>query len=128
MNGLHLAQNVFALSWNLAMIERKLFLEMGGFAENSFTGLFADCDLCFRLQNNDLEILYTPFVSGRLLQSEEEQILFVSGATESERKLFQQKWQEKLRAGDPYYNRNVLEQGGVKEDDFLVWYLGEPSV
>ncbi len=128
MNGLHLAQNVFALSWNLAMIERQLFLEMGGFADDLFSELFADCDLCFRLQSNGLENLYTPFVSGRLLQSEEKQISFMSGATESVKKLFQKKWQEKLQTGDPYYNRNVLEQGGVKEDDFLVWYLGELSV
>ena len=125
MVGRQWAQNVFGLSWNLAMINREYFLELGGFDEKSFGNLFADSDLCFRIQEQGKEILYTPFAHGRYLKAEEQQPGFDQDAIKSEKLRFQKQWQEKLSAGDPYYNLSVLERNGVKEKEFLAWYLGE---
>jgi GT2 family glycosyltransferase len=123
--GLQWAQNVFALSWNFAMIKREYFLELGGFDEKYFGNLFADSDLCFRIQEQGKEILYTPFALGHYLKAEEQQPGFDQDAINSEKRLFQKHWQEKLGAGDPYYNLNVLDRNGVKEKEFLTWYLGQ---
>ena len=125
MVGRQWAQNVFALSWNLAMIKREYFLELGGFDEKSFGNLFADSDLCFRIQEQGKEIIYTPFTHGRYLIAEEQQPGFDQDAIHSEKLRFQKQWQEILDEGDPYYNFNVLERNGVKEREFRAWYLGE---
>lgn len=125
MNGLQLAQNVFAVSWNLLMINRTLFLEMNGFDEDRLGNLFADSDLCFRLQESGRNIVYTPFVSGRYLSRESEQNFHLYESAKAEKTIFQKQWREKLRVGDPFYNYNVLEQGGIDSKQFLAWYLGE---
>ena len=127
MNGLQWPQNVFAVSWNLAMVEKKYFLEMGGFNDESFGYLFADSDLCFRMQEQGREIFYTPFALGQYLIPEEEQFSSQLEQTGLEKKLFQNRWQDKLSLGDPYYNLNVLKRKNVTETDFLNWYVGEQA-
>ncbi len=125
MVGRQWAQNVFSLSWNLAMIKREYFLELGGFDEKSFGNLFADSDLCFRIREEGKEILYTPFALGRYLEAEEQQSGFDQDALTSEKLRFQKQWRKLLTRGDPYYNLNLLEQNGVEGKKFLTWYRGE---
>ncbi len=123
--GLQWAQTVFSLSWNLAMIKREYFLELGGFDEKSFGNLFADSDLCFRIREQGKKILYTPFALGRYLEAEEQQSGFDQDALTSEKLRFQKQWRKLLTRGDPYYNLNLLEQNGVEGKKFLTWYRGE---
>lgn len=125
MNGLQWPQNVFAVSWDLAMVEKEYFFECGGFDEETFGYLFADSDLCFRMQEKGREIIYTPFTFGEYLIDEEKQFRSQTEAIGIEKKLFQNRWQEKLNSGDPYYNLNVLKRKNMSETDFLHWYVGE---
>lgn len=125
MNGLQCVQNVLSLSWDLAMVKRECFLDNNGFAEESLGQLFADSDLCLRLRASGYENVYTPFVSGQWLMSEEKQISISSLLTRAEKTFFQKKWQKVLRDGDPYYNYGVFEQSGICQDDFLKWYAGD---
>lgn len=127
MNGLQSVQNVLALSWDLAMVERKCFLDCDGFAEESLGHLFADSDLCLRMREKGYENVYTPFALGQWLRSEEKQPGLSGSSKRHEKTFFQEKWQEVLRSGDPYYNFGVLDQHGIDQGEFLKWYAGETS-
>lgn len=125
MNGLQCPQNVFTLSWNLAMIAKARFEEIGGFDDESFSCLFADSDFCLRMRAKGYENVYTPFALGQWLMPEEEEYNFSEKIVGQERRIFQKHWQDELRSGDPYYNRCVLSRDGVEESAFLKWYTGE---
>lgn len=125
MNGLQTVQDVLALSWDLAMVERKVFLECEGFDEKSLGHLFADSDLCLRLRQRGYENIYTPHALGQWLVPEERQTLSVQSDTlHAERNCFQRRWQNILSTGDPYYNLGLLDQNGIVRTAFLEWYAG----
>jgi glycosyltransferase involved in cell wall biosynthesis len=127
MNGLQCVQNVIALSWDLAMVERNSFLELDGFNENSLGNIFADSDLCLRMRERGYQNIYSPFAFGQWLKPEENLPLPAKSITAAERLYFQKKWWEVLRKGDPYYNYGVLSRKGIDKDQFQEWYSGLPS-
>ncbi len=125
MNGLQCVQNVLALSWDLAMVERKSFIDCDGFDEDSLGHLLADTDFCFRLRQNGYENIYTPHALGRWLVSEETQNTAPQAAMlHSEKQCFQKRWQDVLKKGDPYYNIGVLDDNGIDHTAFFEWYAG----
>ncbi len=125
LNGLRWPQNVCSLSWNLVMVDRKKFVEVGGFDEKRFPDLFADTDLCFRLYEAGYNLVYTPLVSGELLELDaddgEQQLEQESFHA---KKQFQKRWRRFLLNGDPYYNYGVLKEAGIGLDAFKKWYAG----
>lgn len=128
MNGLQSVQNVQTLSWDLALVERKLFLDCDGFDEVSLGHLFADTDLCLRIRQRGYENIYTPFALGHWLVEEGTQFIAPQSAIlRSEKLCFQKRWKDVLETGDPYYNLGVLEQDGITRATFLDWYAGVQS-
>lgn len=125
MNGLGCVQNVLSLSWDLAMVRRESFLELDGFCEGPIGNLFADSDLCLRMGALGYEHIYTPWVRGRWLLPEEKQAMSKWTEDRAQKKVFQGKWHDLLRGGDPYYNRGLLSQHPIGQDEFLTWYAGE---
>lgn len=124
MNGLQCVQNVLAVSWDMAMINRECFIEQCGFDEELFPSLFADSDLCFRLKGKGFESVYTPASMGRWCYDKMEKSIFKMNNESTERVLFQKRWFRLLRNGDPYYNRCLLARYGIDLDHFLNWYAG----
>ena len=127
MNGLQCVQNVRALSWDLAMVQRDRFLAFGGFPENYPGNLFADSDLCFQMYKQGKENVYTPLVLGQWLLPEEELQEAVESSSGTAKSLFQERWYPVLLSGDPFYNFGILDQNGIPRDLFLRWYAGEAS-
>lgn len=125
MNGLQCVQEVLALSWDLSMVERELFLESGGYDEKFLYHFFVDSDLCFRLRNNGQENIYTPFALGQWLVSKEKQLDSPQSSARQDKMLFQKRWNDVLSSGDPFYNYGVLERDGISRDDFFKWFVGE---
>ncbi len=126
MNGLHCSQNVSALSWELMMADRNIFLDHGGFDEEHFPGMFADTDYCLRIGEAGYLAVFSPSATGELsaghaLQERD------SGEAVAARVLFQKKWAGFLQAGDPFYNRGVVEDAGIDVSVFRAWYAGEHS-
>jgi len=124
MNGLQCVQNVIALSWDLAMVKHGRFFALDGFAEESLGSLFADSDLCLRMRARGYVNIYTPFALGKWLRDEENLPLPLPSITSAEKVFFQNRWQNILRMGDPYYNYGLLEQEGINRDTFQQWYSG----
>jgi GT2 family glycosyltransferase len=84
------------------IIPRKVFDKVGGFDEQ-LKVVYNDVDLCLRIRKQGYLIVYTPFAvlyhfesasRGRLRPTKEEEI-------------FNQRWAETIRRGDPYYNPSL---------------------
>lgn len=103
-------QNVRGLSWRGMMIERAMFLEMGGF-EEQLQELYMDIDLCLKLQKAGKLIVYTPYTAFSM-----ERITFQTGnvTNEADEIFVRGKWKAELEQEDPFYNRNF----GVKGASF----------
>ena len=97
-----LTRNTSAITAACMIIPRKLFDEVGGFDEQ-LKVVYNDVDLCLRIRKQGYRIVYTPFAvlyhfesasRGRLRPTKEEEI-------------FNQRWAETIRRGDPYYNPSL---------------------
>jgi GT2 family glycosyltransferase len=101
------AREVSALTAACLMIRKSLFCELGGFSEHFFTA-YQDVDLCLRLRDRDLRIIYTP--QAVVLHHE-----WTSRKTYYDmvdRTLLLDRWEDVIERGDPYYNPNLdLERG-----------------
>jgi len=97
-----LTRNTSAVTAACMIIPRKVFEEVGGFDEE-LKVVYNDVDLCLRIRKQGYLIVYTPFAvlyhfesasRGRLRPTKEEEI-------------FNQRWAETIRRGDPYYNPSL---------------------
>lgn len=123
-NGIHCPQNVLAVDEGVCLIRRATFLGVGGY-DKRFTGLdYAQIDLCFRLHAQNKANIFTPWCSVATgLDTDRGDDAETKGG--ADRRLLQQRWRALLRAGDPYYNRQLLVDRGLSLEAFLRWYAGE---
>lgn len=102
-------QRLSAVTAACLMIRRSVFEEVGGFSEDLAVA-FNDVDLCLKVRRAGFEILYNAQVESyhyesktRGLEDTPEKVARFNG----EMDLFKEKWEQELRAGDPYYNVNL---------------------
>jgi O-antigen biosynthesis protein len=128
MNGLQCSQNVLAVSWELCMIKRALFISCEGINAVKFPSFFGNIDLCLRLRERGFENVYTPYcvASWHAAVKRFDQD---TGAEEwaMERNQFWKTWNHVLKSGDPYYNLGLLEDNSITITEFLEWYAGSGS-
>lgn len=84
---------------------------------------FAHLDLCFRLHTQGLDLVYTPHAVAGIEQVSMPGPALLQAA-EQDRRLLQERWQQKLRAGDPWYNPAMLAAHGLDQASFTAWLLG----
>ncbi len=113
---LKVVQNLSAVTAACLLLRRRVFDEVGGFTEK-LSHAFNDVDLCLKIRDKGYLIVYTPFA--RLYHHESISRGFE--ATPGKRKRFNQeikymeeKWQEVIKKGDPYYNPNL----SLTKEDF----------
>ena len=101
--GLHrVVRNCSAVTAACAMIRKSLFKSVGGFDE-SFAVAFNDIDLCLRLRQEGLLIVYTPFA---VLYHHEGATRGAKAHPEDDSSMLT-RWRDMIAAGDPYYSRNL---------------------
>jgi GT2 family glycosyltransferase/ribosomal protein L29 len=101
------AREVSAVTGACLMIDKQLFEEAGGFNPHFFTA-YQDVDLCLRLRERGLRIIYTP----QALLLHHESVSRQSYYDMIDRMLLLDLWEDVIERGDPYYNRNLdLERG-----------------
>jgi len=99
-------QNYNAVTSDCLMINKALFLDLGGFSEEMGLSLF-DIDLCMRVRKKELLVVWTPFCELRYNEREIERIVDGRMLLDAqEREVFINRWQHCWAAGDPYYNIN----------------------
>ena len=101
------AREVSAVTGACLMIRKSLFDEIGGFNEHFFTA-YQDVDLCLRLRDRGLRIIYSP----RALAVHHESVSRRTFYDMIDRMLLLDLWETVIDRGDPYYNPNLnLERG-----------------
>lgn len=101
------AREVSAVTAACMMMRKALFEEIGGMNEHFFTE-YQDVDLCLRLRERGLRVIYTP--QAKLIHHE-------SASRQKyydmvDRMLLLDRWESVISRGDPYYNPNLhLERG-----------------
>ena len=111
-----IAQNLSAVTAACCLIPRHVWEQVGGLDE-SFAVAFNDVDLCMRIRKAGYLIVWTPYAelyhfeskSRGLEDTQEKQERF-----KSEVEHFHERWDEMLKAGDPYYNPNLT----LEREDF----------
>ncbi|MBQ0058784.1 MAG: glycosyltransferase family 2 protein [Lachnospiraceae bacterium] len=102
-------QDYSAVTAACMMVKRSVFEEIGGFSEELAVA-FNDIDLCMKIREAGYLIVYDPYCE--LYHYESKSRGLDQGNPEKVRRfqkemaIFQKKWPEILRDGDPYYNPN----------------------
>ena len=103
-----LQQNLSAVSGACLAIRRAVFQQLGGFDHENLPDHFYDVDLCLRLREHGLQVIWTPYASLRLAPSHAEE----AATSFAEADYMKKRWGPLLRH-DPFYNPNLsLEQPG----------------
>lgn len=116
MGRLTLIQNYSAVSKDCLMIEKKKFLEVGGFDEGQLKAHYLDVDLCLRLKDAGYRTLWTPyarFCDSRPRFSPSDIMKQFSYAFRQDTAYMKGRWGALLR-NDPAYNPNLNQ----KKKDF----------
>lgn len=106
---LKIIQNFSAVTAACLMLRREVFTACGGFDEG-FKLAFGDVDLCMKVREKNLSVIWTPYAELYHYESKtrgyednpEKQQRF-----KQEQDLFKKKWRQQLAAGDPCYNPNL---------------------
>ena len=100
------------------MIPTKVFKQVEGLDE-SFEVAFNDIDLCMRIRKAGRLIVWTPFAELYHYESEsrgKDDTPSKEARFGCEIQRFQERWQDELLSGDPYYNPNLT----LDRDDFCI--------
>ncbi len=125
LNGPHCPQNTWCAAGFFCAISREMLDACEGFDADTFPMLFALDDFSFKCVEKGGQIFYTPNCRLRLTGGSE---IVPSGDSEAlleEQRLFQQKWRQRLHAGDPFYNLGKLAEADIAREEFLKWFVGE---
>jgi GT2 family glycosyltransferase len=112
-------RNFSAVTAACLMMRKKLYEDLGGLDEKNLADGFNDIDLCLRLREKNFRIVYTPFA----------ELYHYEGLTrghqvrENEVKYMQQRYENILKKGDPFYNPNLT----LRKSDFSVKPQDEAS-
>jgi O-antigen biosynthesis protein len=99
------AREVSGVTAACSMMPRRLYDEIGGFAEE-FATIYQDLDLCLRIRQRGLRILYTP--QSRL--HHHESVSRGDFYDHLDRDIILDVWGEVIARGDPYYNVNFARE------------------
>ena len=109
MNKASLIQDLSAVTAACMLMKRDVFDEVGGFTEELKIA-FNDVDLCLKVRDKGMLVVYDPFAEGY----HDESLSRGSEDTEEKRRRFQSEieymrcnWIDILKNGDPYYNKNL---------------------
>lgn len=100
-----LVGNYSAVSRRCMMVRRDVFEGSGGFDEANLPEHLFDVDLCLRLGERDMRIVYTPYAE--LISASQ---LFETEPSPAEIKYFRSRWTIAL-GRDPFYNPNFSSEG-----------------
>lgn len=110
------AQNYSAVTAACMMVKKKAFFEVGGLTEQLAVA-FNDIDFCLKIRQAGYLIVYNPYAElyhyeskSRGLEDTPEKIARFN----KEVQIFERRWPDILRNGDPYYNPNLT----LKSQDF----------
>jgi GT2 family glycosyltransferase len=104
-----IAQDYSAVTAACMMVRKEVFLEVQGF-DPAFQVAYNDIDLCMKIRSHGYRVAFTPFAELYHYESKSR------GSEDSPEKkarfqrevaLFEQKWPEILKHGDPCYNKNL---------------------
>ena len=111
------------------MTKRTVFDEVGGFDEDIAVA-FNDIDLCLKIREKDLLIVYTPYSSFYHYESKSRGLEDTKEKVERFNKefaFFVHRWKEKLKTIDEYYNPNLtLRQNNCALRNLKYEKIGEP--
>lgn len=103
------SQNYSAVTAACMMTKKSVFQEVGGFTEGLAVA-FNDVDFCLKVRSAGKLVVYNPFAElyhfeskSRGQEDSEEKI----ARFQSEIELFEERWPDILKNGDPYYNPNL---------------------
>lgn len=100
--------NFSAVTGACLMTKKTVFEEVGGLDE-SFTVALNDVDYCLKLRKNNRTVVFTPYSLWYHYESvtrQYEMDMKRIRRFDSEIALFQEKWNDVLMRGDPFYNSN----------------------
>lgn len=116
MSRLSLVQNLSAVTAASMMVKASVFREVNGF-EPKLAVAFNDVDLCMKIRQAGYLIVFTPYAEAyhhesksRGTEDTPQKVARFNG----EVKLFHERWDDALKAGDPYYNPNLT----LEHEDF----------
>ena len=100
------------------MVKRSVYEDVGGF-DPAFAVAFNDVDFCLKVRRAGYLVVYNPYAE--LIHYESKSRGYDDTAEkvnrfQSEIQLFQSRWKDFLKQGDPYYNPNLT----LDRNDFSV--------
>ncbi len=109
MARMSLAQNLSAVTAASMLVKTSVFKEIGGF-ETKLAVAFNDVDLCMKIRKAGYLIVFTPYAEAyhhesksRGFEDTPEKVARFGGEIAT----FRERWDDVLKAGDPYYNPNL---------------------
>lgn len=117
------AQDYSAVTAACMMVDRKVFDEVNGLNEDLKVA-FNDVDLCMKIREKGYLIVYTPFAELHHYESKSrglENNLDKLNRFKNEIELFENRWSDVLKKGDPFYNPNL----SLKFNDFRLKDLSD---
>lgn len=111
-------QNVSAVTGACLMVRAEVFKSLGGFNQENLPIAFNDIDLCLRIKQKNLLIVYTPYSELYHYESASrgsDQTLENSPRFQKETKFMLENWGNILQS-DPYYNPNLT----LEREDFSI--------
>lgn len=108
--------DVTAVSGACMMMKREVFLNIGGFDEDTFNLSWQDMDLCLRLRKNGFSVLYTPYavVIHYGTETKKEMNVLLNRDVALANEFFEANKTE-LWKGDPFFNPNLTDNHGLFE-------------
>ncbi|MEX1307352.1 MAG: glycosyltransferase family 2 protein [Eubacteriales bacterium] len=105
-----LAQDIGAVSGACLMVEKRKFLEVGGFDETGFPVTYNDIDICYRLKQKGYVSVLLPYITLYHYESTTRAKVFDRNASPEYRALMQ-RYGKSIEKGDCYYSSNFKQRG-----------------
>ena len=110
MGRVQLLQQFSAVSAACLVLRKEVFTAAGGFDAQHLPTAYYDLDLCLRLRERGLSVLYTPYAELQhqklASRSPEEAAASTSQPNTPEADYLRKRWGERLQH-DPFYNPNL---------------------
>ena len=115
MGRLWYSQNLSAVSLEMTMVKKETFFKIGALSED-YRLIYYDADVCLKAKEAGWLTVWTPYSNGYTYTAglAKSKSNFKMATTDA--KLFKERWQKTLDAGDPYYNSNF----SIESADFTV--------
>ena len=129
MNGRQCPQEVRSVAGELFLVRRQLLLTQDDFSWSTFPLLFAFADFSLHLHNQGKMNIFTPYCrAGKRTPCHPPCPNITESDLQKEKIRFQDKWRNRLLAGDPFYNDGIVYDSNLSIDEFRLWLSGhQPS-